>query len=146
MPIYKVTRSVSAPSECIWRFVCDVTRWADLLETIDKVEPLDGAALTSGHRFRIEQPGLRPAIWEVTKVDPAEGFEWVSRAPGMVMTAGHRLTGADDGTSLLTLEFGFSGLLGTPAGYLFGAKTRDFLTREIDTFARLGEDAARGIT
>jgi carbon monoxide dehydrogenase subunit G len=146
MPIYKVTRSVSARPEHIWHFVSDVAHWADLLETVDKVEALDGSELTVGHRFRLEQPGLRPGVWEVTKVDPEEGFEWVSRASGFVMTADHRIARGDARTSILSLSFRFSGLLGAPVGYLFGRKTSDFLNREIGTFKSLGEGLARGIS
>ena len=47
--------------------------------------------LAVGARVRIEQPKLRPAVWEVSAVEPGGSWTWVASAPGIRTTAVHAL-------------------------------------------------------
>lgn len=139
MSRYTVSQSVHAPPTQIWPHLSNIAGWAEVLDTVDKVEALDGSGLAEKHRFRLTQPGLRPTIWTVTNVTPQRGFSWVSRGPVMTMRADHRIKPLDGRRSELTLTFEFSGALGWLLGRLYGAKTRAFLMSEATRFACLAE-------
>ncbi len=69
----------------------DVERWPEWTPTVDSVERLDEGRIHIGAKTRIRQPKLPVAIWEVTELDEGEYFEWVSNAPGIKTTGGHRV-------------------------------------------------------
>ena len=54
---------------------------------------------------------LPPAFWRVTELNPGAGFTWVSRAPGVRVTARHALEAIATGTRA-TLSIRYEGLLG----------------------------------
>ena len=69
-----------------------------------------GDALGVGARVRIEQPKLRPAVWEVSALEPGESWTWVSRAPGIRTTAIHVLerVGVNETRVRQTLAFAWT--------------------------------------
>lgn len=139
MPNYSATDIIEAPPELVWGFLANVTHWPQYLDTFESVEPLDNPQLAIGARFRVLQPGLRPAVWKVILVDPPRQFIWQAESLGMGMLAGHGLDRIADGRCRLRLDFGFSGPLGWPLGLVFGGKTRRFLHSESMAFKRLAE-------
>jgi hypothetical protein len=120
---YKTTIAVKAPAAT----VCD---WPSWLPTVTSVEPLQERALVLGHRFRIEQPRLRPAIWTVTEIIPGEGFVWEASSPGVVAVAEHRIREVSRDECSVTLRVAFGGLLSPLASLMAGRLTREYIERE----------------
>src|SRR5512145_195506 len=116
MPSYEASASIAAQREAVWSVLSNVLAWPGWTPTVLKVDALDAPELEVGHRFRVHQPKLRPAIWTVTAVDAPARFTWESRMPGLVMTADHSVEVIDDRASKLTLRFTCGGLLGAIVG------------------------------
>ena len=105
-------------------------RWPLWLPTVISVEPLDGHVLRVGARYRVVQPGLRPAIWAVTVVEPVRRFAWEIRLPGLRVLADHIIDEPSPGQSAVTLRVSFSGWLGGIVGRLARATTERYLAKE----------------
>lgn len=133
----EVERHIPVTPERVWDLVGDVEHWDRLLPTIRSVTRLDGdGPVGVGARFRVHQPGLPPAVYEVTRWKSGNGFTWVSTAPGARTTATHALTPVDGGTRL-SLGIEWTGPLAGPVGVLLGGKARRLVEQEGDAFARL---------
>ena len=83
--------TIQAAPERVWEVFSNVERWPDWTPTVDSVERLDAGRIHVGARTRIRQPKLPVAVWEVTELKEGEYFEWVSKAPGIKTTGGHRV-------------------------------------------------------
>jgi hypothetical protein len=110
--------------------LADVARWPGWLPTVTAVEPLGPEALTLGSGYRIAQPGLRPAVWTVVRLEPLRSFAWETRSPGVHVHADHTLTAVPDGSTEVTLEIRFSGPLSALARRLYGPLTGSYMARE----------------
>jgi uncharacterized membrane protein len=108
--------TVEAPPERVWKVFSDVQRWPEWTETVNSVERLDDGPIQLGARTRIRQPKLPVAIWEVTELVEGEYFAWVSRAPGVRTSGGHRVAATPAGT-VATSTIDQDG----PLGWLLGA-------------------------
>jgi uncharacterized membrane protein len=141
MQTYQVSQDIKAPPGTVWKFVSDVFNWPERLPNYNAVTALNDQDFQVGSRFRVSQPKLLPAIWEVTSCRENEGFTWQSCSMGLAMKADHliRVTGLD--TCELTLKFCFSGLLAIFAGPLAGKLVRRYLSIEAHTFKNLAEKA-----
>jgi hypothetical protein len=89
---------ISAPTERVWAVVSDIERWPEWAPSVTRVDRLEPGPLAVGHRARIRQPRLLPAIWRVTALEPGRGFTWVTHSPGIRATGGHWLERAGDGS------------------------------------------------
>nr|BFF27099.1 hypothetical protein GCM10025732_50640 [Glycomyces mayteni] len=68
----------TAPAE-VWAVMSELDRWAELLPTVGGVERLSGPGpIDVGARFRVAQPGLATAVYEVTEWRPGQGFTWAA--------------------------------------------------------------------
>jgi hypothetical protein len=115
---------IEAEVEEVWALTLDVERWPELTPTITRVELLDDGPLEVGSRARITQPGQRPAVWTVSRLDPGVAFEWWTRVGPVTMTGGHHLRPDSRGcVNLLTLDLTGRGsrLLGWLVGRRIGA-------------------------
>jgi len=121
--------TIQAPPERVWEVFSDVERWADWTPTIDSVERLDAGRIHLGARTRIRQPKLPVAIWEVTELKEGEYFEWVSKAPGIKTTGGHRVISTPEGT-VATATIIQEGLLGWLFGKLYAGLTKRYIATE----------------
>ena len=121
--------TIAATPASVWEILTDVERWAEWTPSVRRIERLDAAPLGVGSRVRIQQPKLRPATWTVTEWQPAIGFTWASRSPGVVAIAQHAIERAADGSSV-TLKVHFSGFLASVVGVLVGSLTRKYLGLE----------------
>lgn len=131
-------RSIAHP-DVLWRVCSDVVRWPDHLTTFAAIVPLDAEApLGIGSRFRVSQPGLAPAIYEITQWRPGQSFTWVGRAPGVRTTATHVVTPVDAG-SRIELGLDWQGPLAGVVRLLLGRRARRMIQAEATTFARLAE-------
>jgi uncharacterized membrane protein len=121
--------TIQAPPERVWEVFSDVERWADWTPTIDSVERLDAGRIHLGARTRIRQPKLPVAIWEVTELKEGEYFEWVSKAPGIKTTGGHRVISTPEGT-VATATIIQEGPLGWLFGKLYAGLTKRYIATE----------------
>jgi len=108
----------------------DVERWPDWTTTMIRVSRTDSGPFAVGTRARVQQPGLRPALWEVSALDQ-RGFTWVSRSPGIEVAASHAVEASAEG-SRVTLAIRFSGFLAPLVGRLTGRTVRRYLDIEAD--------------
>lgn len=105
------------------------------------VEPVGDGPLATGLRVKVKQPKLREVVMEVTALDPARSFTWVSHSPGITTTAVHDIAEAGPGTSAVTLTFEMVGPLGSITGLLFGGLIRRYVQMEADGLARAAASA-----
>jgi uncharacterized membrane protein len=130
--------TVNAPAERVWAVFSDVTHWPDWTPTVASVERLDEGELRVGARTRIRQPKLPVAVWEVTELKDGEYFEWVSRAPGIKTTGGHRVVSTPEGT-VATATIIQEGPLGWLFGRLYAKLTRSYIQLETENLKRVSE-------
>ena len=60
----------------------DIEAWPQRTETVDTVEPLTPAPLTTRMRVRLKQPKLPEGTWEITAWDAPSYFEWTQKTGG----------------------------------------------------------------
>jgi uncharacterized membrane protein len=120
---------ISAPPERVWAVMSDIARWPEWTASVTRVEPLDAGPLAVGHRARIRQPRLLPAVWRVTALTPGRGFTWVTRSPGVRVTARHWVEQANGG-SRAHLALRYDGLLSGLVARLAGRLTSRYLALE----------------
>jgi uncharacterized protein YndB with AHSA1/START domain len=125
----------AAHAEVVWRILADVEHWPNWTPTVLEVKPLGQAGLRVGARYRLTQPKLRPAVYEVTECTPNEAFTWVQRFPGGTMTADHRLTPGDEGTEV-ELSFTSSGLVANLVSMMFSNLIREYVAIEARSLKR----------
>jgi carbon monoxide dehydrogenase subunit G len=135
----RVEHTLEIPTDpaTMWDLTTDVERWPDLMPTVTSVERLDGGPLAPGRRARIDQPGLRPAVWTVTDVDPPRRFVWERRLLGSRMVATHEIETTPDGCrNRLAIE-----MTGPTAG-LVGLLAKRRLAKVLETENRSFRAAA----
>src|SRR6516165_257966 len=93
-----------ARPDAVWRVLADVEHWREWTPTVLEIKPLGDTGLTVGARYRIVQPKLRPAIYELTESIPNQTFTWVQKLPGGAVIADHRLS-LHDGVTEVELSF-----------------------------------------
>jgi carbon monoxide dehydrogenase subunit G len=125
----------AARAEVVWRILADVEHWPDWTPTVLGVEPLGQAGLKVGARYRVTQPKLRPAVYQVTECTPNEAFTWVQRFPGGAMIADHRLAPGDGGTKV-ELSFSSSGLVANLVSMMFSKLIREYVATEARSLKR----------
>ena len=141
-----VDTSVDATADLAsaWSALTDVADWPRWTESMTKVERLDDGPLRVGSRARVEQPGMRPMIWEVTELRPEREFAWAARVPGVRIVGRHLLAANADGTTRITLELAVDGPLAGVINALTGKRSRRYLGLEANGLKAASEAAARG--
>ena len=119
----------AAPPEIIWPVLADVEHWNEWTPTVLTIKRLGNIPFGVGARYRVVQPRLRPAIYEVTECVPGRTFTWVQRFPGGSMTADHRIVQLD-GITEVGLSFSSTGLLGNIVGAVFSKVIRNYVRIE----------------
>ena len=142
MRSYDASIAIGAPRESVWRVLAAVVAWPKWLPTVTSVEALDGEPLQIGFRYTVRQPKLRPATWVVTQLEPPSLFVWQARSPGLLMIAFHTIEEGPLGKSRVTLRFSFTGVLGTPIGWLFRSTTERYLAQELASLRSVLASAA----
>jgi hypothetical protein len=123
------TVTIDAPVDVVWQLTADVAGWPACTPTMTSVQRLDDGPLRVGSRARIKQPGQRPAIWTVTRVDPGREFSWQTVRMGLTMVGTHRLAATGAGCRN-TLELQVTGLLAALLGWLIRPAARRSLRIE----------------
>lgn len=121
---------IHATPAAIWQVLADVERWPRWTPTILDVQPLTNHGLHVGSRYRIVQPKLRPAVYEVTECVPHQAFTWVQKALGATMIADHRINACDGDGAEVELTFSTEGLLGGILGNMYAKRICDYLRTE----------------
>lgn len=120
---------IQATPAAVWRVLADVERWPTWTPTVEHVQPLTQDGLRIGARYRITQPKLRPAVYEVTECAPHKAFTWVQKAAGAKMIADHRLIG-DDSSTEVELSFSTEGLMGAILGSMYAKRIAEYVKTE----------------
>jgi uncharacterized membrane protein len=126
---FRITVEIPAPPPLVWTVLADVEHWPEWTASISRVKPLSPGPLQVGSRVRIHQPKLPAAFWRVTELNPGKEFNWVSRAPGLRVTAWHTVEASANG-SRVTLCVHYNGLLGGWLARWTGALNERYLMLE----------------
>jgi Polyketide cyclase / dehydrase and lipid transport len=118
-----------AHTEAVWQVLADVEHWRDWTPTVVEIKSLGSQGLTVGARYRVVQPKLRPAIYEVTECVPNQAFTWVQKLPGGGMIADHRLSNRDGATEV-ELSFTSKGTFANLVGKIFSKLISDYVATE----------------
>src|SRR5215470_1075234 len=118
-----------AGPDTVWQVLADVEHWHDWTPTVVEIKPLSNTGLTVGARYRVVQPKLRPAIYEVTECVPNQAFTWEQQLSGGALIAGHRLS-SHDGATEVELSFTSKGLLANIVGKMFSKMISDYVATE----------------
>jgi hypothetical protein len=108
---FSITVEIPAPPPLVWSVMSDVERWPEWTASVSRVKKRAPDPLQAGSRVQIHQPKFPPAFWRVTGLNPGAEFSWVSRAPGVRVTARHAVEAAAIGC-LVTLSIRYEGLFG----------------------------------
>lgn len=139
---FKTSVDIDALPGRVWAILLDVENWPRWTPTVTSARRLESEALSLGSRTRMKQPKLPPAIWQITELDEARGtFIWVSRSPGVVVTARHVLEATPTGTRAM-LSTDFSGILGSLAARLYGNLNRQYVSTEAQCLKAVSETDA----
>jgi hypothetical protein len=126
---FHIAMEIPAPSPLVWSVMADVQRWPEWTASITRAKMLSPGSLQVGSRVRIHQPKLPPAYWQVTELDPGAGFTWVSRAPGVRVTARHSVERIPVGTGV-TFSIQYEGPLGMVLARWVGSLNNRYLAAE----------------
>jgi hypothetical protein len=122
----------------------DIEGWPDWTASVKSVERLDAGPLVVGGRARLRQPKLRPAIWQITKVEKGSSFTWVTRSPGLLVTGHHLIEPLKKGSaSRVKLTVEFSGLLAPLVAWMTRGLNQRYLALEAEGLKRRSEMAPR---
>jgi uncharacterized membrane protein len=135
---------IDAPQQRVWGVLSDIEAWPPHIETVDVVEPLTPAPITTGSRFRLKQPKLPEGTWIITVWDAPSSFEWTQKASGATSVAGHRVESRGDGRSRLTLTLEMRGLVISIMGRFYKDLTERYMDLEANGMKRSAESSLAG--
>ena len=110
MRTFSISIDIDASPEQVWAVMSDIERWHEWTASVSSVRKIDPGILAVGTRARIRQPKLPPSFWRVTALEPNRGLTWISKGPGVRVTARHAIEPAGRG-SRVTLSIEYDGLL-----------------------------------
>jgi uncharacterized membrane protein len=132
---------INAPQQRVWDVLTDLAAWPRRIETVDTVELLTPAPVTTGSRVRLKQPKLPEGVWEVTVWEAPSYFEWRQTATGMTTVAGHRVEPLGDGRERLTLTLEMRGILIAMVALFYKDLTNRYISLEAEGMKRAAEGA-----
>jgi uncharacterized membrane protein len=133
---------ISAPAEVVWSVYADVERWPTWTASVTAVEPLDGAPLEPGRRFRVRQPRLPVLVWRVTDLEPGRAWTWTTSSPGATTDARHEVVPDGEAATVVTASLDQRGPAGVVVGLLMRRLTRRYLELESIELKRASEQRA----
>lgn len=138
---FSKTISISASPATVWQILVDVDQWPQWTRSVTSVERLNEKKMAVGAAVRIVQPKLRPAVWTVTQWLPERSFTWISKSPGVTVTAGHEIVRTSAGCDVaLTIHFG--GMLGGLVGLIAARLTNEYMEMEANGLKHRAETMA----
>lgn len=141
MTEFRTSVEIAAPPAAVWPVMKDVERWHEWTASITGIRVTQGGPLRVGSRAWVRQPKLPPARWEVTELEEGRQFTWVSRAPGILVTARHAVEPAGAGTRA-TLSIHYGGPLGPLLARLTRSVNDRYLALEAAGLKRRSEGGA----
>ena len=132
---------IDAPQERVWEVLSAIEAWPERIETVDSVELLTPAPITTGSRVRLKQPKLPEGTWDVTVWDPPSYFEWTQKMTGATSVAGHRVEALEEGRARLTLTLEMRGFLIAIIGVFYKDLTNRYMNPEAEGMKRAAESA-----
>ena len=133
---------IQAPPDRVWAAVRDLEHWSEWTPTVISVRPLDIGPLAIGDKAIVRQPKLFPACWQITELEEGRSFSWITRGPGILVTARHSIEDAASG-SRATLSLDFSGPLGPLCARLTRGLNARYLAIEAWGLKKRAEAEAR---
>ena len=130
---------IDAPQQRVWDVLSALEAWPQRIETVDTVELLSPAPITTGSRVRLKQPKLPEGTWDVTVWDAPSFFEWTQKASGVTSVAGHRIDSLGQDRARLTLTIEMRGLLIPIIGLFYRDLTNRYMTLEAEGMKRAAE-------
>lgn len=140
-----VTVDVEAPPNEVWDVLSDVERWPEWTPTVREATRIDHGPFAVGSTTRVVQPRLRPAVWEVTRLEEGRRFTWMTRGPGVMTEADHVIEPHGAG-SRVTWSVRFAGMLGGMIGRMYCGITQRYVGIEAESLRRRCERAPAGGT
>jgi carbon monoxide dehydrogenase subunit G len=134
-----ITVDIRATPQRVWAVLSDIEGWPEWTPSVSSIDRLDSGPLAVGSRARIRQPRLPPAEWRITSLDKGRGFTWVTRGPGVLVTAHHFVEARRNG-SRATFSIQFEGLLGPLVGWLTRRLNDRYLGLEAAGLKRRSEE------
>ncbi len=135
------TLDIAAPPEVVWDLTADIERWPSVTPTITALEKITDGPVAVGTRARIEQPGLRPAVWTVEELTPGRKLVWSTRMLGARFVGGHEVVPNGAGcTNRLTLDV--TGPSAPLLALVAGTRLRTALDTEGEGFRRAAQAPA----
>lgn len=141
MPEYTSSIDINASPRVVWNILADVERWPSWTPTMRAVKKLTAGPLAKGTKARISQPKLPTAVWRVTEIHEGRDFTWISRSPGIRVTARHIIQSTPDGARV-TLSVRFSGLLAPVMAMMLARLNRRYLATEARGLKARSEERA----
>ncbi|HEX5040695.1 MAG TPA: SRPBCC family protein [Candidatus Limnocylindria bacterium] len=136
---FETSIEIDAPQQRVWEVVSDLEAWPQRIETVDTVELLTPAPITTGSRVRLKQPKLPKGTWDITVWDAPSYFEWVQKAGGITSKAGHRVDILGPDRARLTLTLDMRGFLMRIMGLFYKDLTNRYMNLEAEGMKRAAE-------
>lgn len=136
---FSISVDIAAPPDHVWKIMSDVEKWPEWTRSVRKIRRLDDGPFRVGSRVIISQPKFPPALWKATAIDGRRSFTWVSRGPGILVTANHSIEPAPAG-SRVTLSILFEGLLSSWFARLTAKINNEYLAMEAAGLKRQCEE------
>ena len=140
MPTFIRKITIAAPVERVWAVLADLERWPEWTASMRSVRALADSAPGEGSRYRVEQPKLQPAVFEITEWRPPHSFTWEMGSAVLSAVAVHEITPAPGGCEL-ELRLEYAGWMSGVVGLLAGPLTREYMTLEAEGLKRRSERA-----
>lgn len=138
---FRVDVDIAADARRVWDVMSDIGRWHEWTPSVTSITPIEPGEIRIGTRAVIRQPRLPAALWRVTAIEPVRSFTWVSRAPGVEVTA-HHVIEPGPGGCRATLSLDYRGLLGGLLGWITKGITERYLAFEAEGLKRRSENPA----
>jgi uncharacterized membrane protein len=138
---FEKTIEIDAPQQRVWEVLTALEAWPERIETVERVELLTPAPITTGSRVRLKQPKLPEGIWDITAWDPPTYFEWTQKTGGTTSVAGHRVEALGADRARLTLALEMRGLLVPIIGLFYKGLTNRYMDLEAEGMRRAAESA-----
>jgi len=130
---------IAARQQRVWEVLSAVEAWPQRIDTVDTVELVTPAPITTGSRVRLKQPKIPEGTWDITVWDPPSYFEWTQKMTGATSVAGHRVEALEDGRARLTLTLEMRGFFIAIIGVFYKDLTNRYMNLEAEGMKRAAE-------
>jgi len=139
---FTISVDIEATPERVWEVMSDCARWAEWTPSVTSVQLFD-EALAVGGRALIRQPGLPPAKFTVTALEPGRSFSWTTGTRAIMFAQAHHVIEPTPLGARVTLRLRFDGLLGGVMGKKMADLNNRYLAMEAAGLKRFSEEGPR---